>query len=539
MTAPKCSTFALGAILAAAAPMAIAAGGPDAFGYTFLTSADPGGPTAGWIDISASGTLVSGLADDNSAPAMITLPKPFLYYGTHLGSLKVGSNGWVAFNNVSNIASCFPTIPTVGGPDGYLAPYMSDLNFTGAGNPGVVRYYYDAVADQFIVSYINVPYWSVNAPGWSGSNSFQAVLNFVDNSIRFNYLSLTAVTQNAACIDLTVGIESPAGNVGLQYISDANVPAPSSVVFTAGKYEIGGNVSGLAGSGLTLQLNGANDLPIAADGGFAFSQLLTGGAYDVTVSAAPSGPFQVCSVANGSGAVNGANVSDIQVTCVTGPESTTTSLLSDIPSSGYGQAVTFTATVAGAFAQPTGNVTFYDNNGAISCTNPAPLDNSDPPKATCTTSTLDAGTHSIRASYSGDTDNQTSEDTVTQQVALASTTTTLDSACMPVFVSGQEFTMNASVTGAVPTGTATFLSGVSTVLCANVPLVSGSASCTTSALSVPAGSGNGLFSLTATYSGDTNNASSASNNLSITALDAADVVFRNDFEDAPVGCPVE
>jgi len=56
---------------------------------------------------------------------------------------------------------------------------------------------------------------------------------------------------------------------------------------------------------------------------------------------------------------------------------------------------------------------------------------------------------------------------------------------------------------------------------------------------VPAGSGNGLFSLTATYSGDTNNASSASNNLSITALDAADVVFRNDFEDVPLGCPVE
>jgi len=27
--------------------------------------------------------------------------------------------------------------------------------------------------------------------------------------------------------------------------------------------------------------------------------------------------------------------------------------------------------------------------------------------------------------------------------------------------------------------------------------------------------------------------------MSITALDAADVVFRNDFEDVPLGCPVE
>jgi hypothetical protein len=62
----------LGVMLVASAQTAIAAGGPDAFGYTYLTSTDAGGPAANWIDISASGTLVTGLADDNSAPAMGT-----------------------------------------------------------------------------------------------------------------------------------------------------------------------------------------------------------------------------------------------------------------------------------------------------------------------------------------------------------------------------------------------------------------------------------------------------------------------------------
>jgi len=210
-----------------------AAGGPDAFGYTFATSLDAGGPTAAWVDITATGSPVTGLADDNAAAAPIALPKAFPYYGSSFSSLKVGSNGWLSFNNVSNIASCFPTIPTAGGPDAYLAPYMSDLNFTGVGNPGVVNYYYDAPSDRFIVSYINVPYWSVNAPGWAGSNSFQVVLDYTNSSIRFNYLALSPFINNAACVDLTVGIESPSGTTGLQYASDANVPAPFSIVFTA------------------------------------------------------------------------------------------------------------------------------------------------------------------------------------------------------------------------------------------------------------------------------------------------------------------
>jgi hypothetical protein len=176
---------------------------------------------------------VTGLADDNAAPTALTLPKPFTYYGAPVTTLKIGSNGWVAFNNVNNIASCFPTIPSAGGvADGYLAAYMSDLNFTGVGNPGSVRTFYDVGQDRFIVSYINVPYWSVNAPGWSGSNSFQVTLNFTDNSIRFNYLSLSALQQNAGCIDLTVGIENPTGSTGLQPASDTDVTAPFSIRFS-------------------------------------------------------------------------------------------------------------------------------------------------------------------------------------------------------------------------------------------------------------------------------------------------------------------
>jgi hypothetical protein len=82
-------------------------------------------------------------------------------------------------------------------------------------------------------------------------------------------------------------------------------------------YTVGGNVNGLTGSGLALSLNGSESLPLAANGVFTFStQLNDGAAYAVTVGTQPAG--QTCSVANGSGTIAGANVTNVAVTCTTG-----------------------------------------------------------------------------------------------------------------------------------------------------------------------------------------------------------------------------
>jgi len=80
---------------------------------------------------------------------------------------------------------------------------------------------------------------------------------------------------------------------------------------------IGGTVSGLSGTGLVLRNNGGDDLAINGNGSFTFAATVqdTKG-YSVTVRTQPSTPNQVCTVTNGSGAVNGANVTDVTVTCV-------------------------------------------------------------------------------------------------------------------------------------------------------------------------------------------------------------------------------
>lgn len=87
---------------------------------------------------------------------------------------------------------------------------------------------------------------------------------------------------------------------------------------TTNTYTIGGNVSGLSGTGLVLQNNGGNNLAIAGNGAFTFTTPVASGAtYNVTVLTQPSGPTQTCNVTAGGGTVAGANITNVQVTCTT------------------------------------------------------------------------------------------------------------------------------------------------------------------------------------------------------------------------------
>jgi hypothetical protein len=91
-----------------------------------------------------------------------------------------------------------------------------------------------------------------------------------------------------------------------------------------------------------------------------------------------------------------------------------TQLTSSPNPSGFGQAVTFTATVSSASFKvtPTGNVTFFDggtNIGSGSLNSHA--------VATLTTTTLSVGTHNVKATYNGDANYVASTSTaVAQQV---------------------------------------------------------------------------------------------------------------------------
>ena len=91
-----------------------------------------------------------------------------------------------------------------------------------------------------------------------------------------------------------------------------------TVICTTTKFTIGGTVNGLTGSGLVLQDNGGDNLPISGNGTFAFpTSIASGQVYAVSVLTEPSNPAQTCTVSNGGGTVGAANVTNVSVNCST------------------------------------------------------------------------------------------------------------------------------------------------------------------------------------------------------------------------------
>jgi uncharacterized repeat protein (TIGR03803 family) len=80
-------------------------------------------------------------------------------------------------------------------------------------------------------------------------------------------------------------------------------------------------MSGLAGGSLILINNEAEALSVSSNGPFTFSLASEGGGeYSVYFATQP--PDQVCTIANGSGVIANADITDITVSCATGPVAT-------------------------------------------------------------------------------------------------------------------------------------------------------------------------------------------------------------------------
>ena len=129
----------------------------------------------------------------------------------------------------------------------------------------------------------------------------------LDDGMAYNVTVANQPTDPSQTCSVTNGAGTVAGmnvtNVQIDCVADT--------------FTVGGSVSGLSGSGLVLQNNGGDDLPITADGVFTFATPLEdGSAYKVTVAGQPAGPNQFCTVSNGVGAISGTNITNVQVTCV-------------------------------------------------------------------------------------------------------------------------------------------------------------------------------------------------------------------------------
>jgi 6-phosphogluconolactonase (cycloisomerase 2 family) len=110
----------------------------------------------------------------------------------------------------------------------------------------------------------------------------------------------------------TCVVSNASGTVGNSDVTNIVVDC------TTNTYSVGGNVTGLAGSGLVLQNDAGDDLQVTADGSFRFAtKLMPAGAYLVTIKTQPANPSQTCVVANASGTVDDSDVSSVAIACTT------------------------------------------------------------------------------------------------------------------------------------------------------------------------------------------------------------------------------
>jgi 6-phosphogluconolactonase (cycloisomerase 2 family) len=145
------------------------------------------------------------------------------------------------------------------------------------------------------------------------------------------------------------------------------------------KYSVGGTLTGLLGQGLVLEDNSGNNLSLSSNGTFVFSDgVKNGDAYSVTVKTQPSDPSQTCSVQNGSGTIDKADVTNVIVTCaqsgrfafVANQLSNTLSAYTINSSTGYLTAVNgspFASTGTGPVSlvvDPNGAFLYVANNGS-------------------------------------------------------------------------------------------------------------------------------------------------------------------------------
>lgn len=200
-------------------------GGPDLWGYTWKDSNEPGGPAYNWIDIVNEGGIEVKLLQDDNIRGPFQMNFDFTYYWYNVNQFYVGSNGYICFQ-FGNLASPFPFSPSTAAPNDLIGAFMNDLTFAGSNDSAECYYRINAAKDTLIVSYVNVPYFDINANGQSGNNTFQIILSKVDSSITFQYKVVTPVSPFSG--GSAVGIENYAGSLGLFYNSSTFLSPPQN-----------------------------------------------------------------------------------------------------------------------------------------------------------------------------------------------------------------------------------------------------------------------------------------------------------------------
>ncbi len=179
-------------------------GGPDAFGYLWKDSREPGGPAFDWIEIKDTGRRLS-ISSIDDGEETITMDRAFEFYGVPQSTITVGSNGVMSFSSTTYLPLSVSGLPYADSYNNLACPMVMDLaphNSTESGS-GI---YFQEFDDMAVIEWYEIREYS------SGPyQSFQVVLLFGSKTIYFNYLKTNLPSTRRA----HVGIENAEGTIGL------------------------------------------------------------------------------------------------------------------------------------------------------------------------------------------------------------------------------------------------------------------------------------------------------------------------------------
>lgn len=343
---------------------------------------------------------------------------------------------------------------------------------TGSGTGGVVLWDYQVSESQL---------HALTAPA---TDNFTFTLTDSQGCIATTAIVVTALPKDFAVTNAASGTPAPTSTSTSSCPTLTVTSSPSSTTVTSGQ-SASFSAAATGSPAPTVQWQ------VSTDGGTTFTDLPGANSTTLTftVSMSQNGFLYRAVFTNASGSVmSGAATLTVNTAAVT------TAITSSKNPTVFGQAVTFLTTVNATTGTPTGNVTFLDGASSLGT---ATLDSTG--AASFTTSALGVGTHTVTASYSGDSNfNANTSSPFTQIVNLDVATVTVTASPNPS-VFGQSVIATATVSAAAPgsgtpTGTVTFLDGLTNLGTAN--LINGQATFTMSTLTA------GLHSIMATYIGD-------------------------------------
>jgi hypothetical protein len=462
--------------------------------FTATVSGGGGGVTPGGMvqfsdngtNVGAPVTLVNGVA---KLPITFATAVTHTITATYGGDTNFnGSNG--SFMETVNAGSATTTmIASSQNPSvvGQAVTFTATVSGGGGTPTGSVTFTIDGIAG-FTVNLINgvattPPQTGLNVPG-----SPHTITAAYSGDATFTGSTAANFSQNVNAANTTTTVVS-SGSPSAQ---------GQSVTFTA-TVTTNSPGSGTPTGSVVFTIDGTAGAAITLSGGMAQTSTST-----LTVAGSPHSVFATFTSATTN--FNGSTSATIQQNVVGG--SSTTALKSSANPSTPGQSVTFTATITGtgSAATPTGTVTFKDNGTAIG--NPVTVSTAGGVTTAAATETITTtGAHTITAVYSGDGTFAASNASLTQNVNLGQTKTTLTASPNPA-TPGQQVTFTATVTITSGTGT---LSGTVTFKDGSATLGTGTlngagvATFTTTTPLTP-----GSHNITAVFNGSTSFATSTS-----------------------------